>query len=109
VQVSEVDSQYRRRIQAAQVHSYFYGGPPYSHGALSPHSMSIKFEFLKIYRFGEGNGPFFSDPIVADQAVTGRQSSMRLAQRCPSGLLPSSATRSWWRLTQAFLDRVRCS
>lgn len=53
-QVSDLDLAYQRRNHSRQIHSYFYGGPAYSLGKLSPHSIHVKFEDLKIYRVGEG-------------------------------------------------------
>ena len=53
--VADLDTAYRRRIRDKQLKSYFYGGPPLSHGALNPHKVQIPFEFLKVYRVGEGS------------------------------------------------------
>lgn len=53
VQASGLDNAAKRRLQAAQIHSYFYGGPSVSFGALAPHSMSIPFPVLSINRVGE--------------------------------------------------------
>lgn len=52
-QASGLDNAAKRRLQAAQIHSYFYGGPSVSFGALAPHSMSIPFPVLSINRVGE--------------------------------------------------------
>lgn len=52
-QASGLDTNAKRRLQAAQIHSYFYGGPSVSFGALAPHSMSIPFPILSINRVGE--------------------------------------------------------
>jgi polyribonucleotide 5'-hydroxyl-kinase len=37
-----------------QLHSYFYGGPALSHGVLAPHSITVGFDYLTIFRIGEG-------------------------------------------------------
>ena len=47
------DSAYKRRLQSAQIRSYFYGGPSISLGSLSPHSMSIRFDVLSLNRVGD--------------------------------------------------------
>jgi hypothetical protein len=52
-QASGLDSNAKRRLQASQIRSYFYGGPSVSFGALAPHSMSIPFPILSINRIGE--------------------------------------------------------
>lgn len=55
---SDVDVAYRRRLQASQVRSYFYGGPALSQGQLSPFTIVVKFDDLKIYRVGSGASRF---------------------------------------------------
>ena len=65
----ELDHQYRTRVIAAQIRHYFYGssldvppgvalgslgGEATVDATLSPYSASLKFDELKIYRFGAG-------------------------------------------------------
>lgn len=53
MQASAPEAAYKRRLQAAQIRSYFYGGPSISLGSLAPHSMSIRFDVLSCNRVGE--------------------------------------------------------
>lgn len=50
---SPAEASYKRRLQAAQIRSYFYGGPSISLGSLAPHSMSIRYDVLSCNRVGE--------------------------------------------------------
>ncbi|GAA5954171.1 hypothetical protein JCM3765_005311 [Sporobolomyces pararoseus] len=44
------------RIQSSQIRSYFYGGPALTQGVLSPFSIIVKFEDVRICRVGEAAG-----------------------------------------------------
>ncbi|GAA96735.1 uncharacterized protein L969DRAFT_54405 [Mixia osmundae IAM 14324] len=67
--VSDIDNAYRRRLRAKQIHSYFYGGPTVSCGALSPHNASILFDYLKVYRIGaDFAAPSSALPLGQDMA-----------------------------------------
>ncbi|KDE02495.1 hypothetical protein MVLG_06947 [Microbotryum lychnidis-dioicae p1A1 Lamole] len=50
---SAPDEALRRRIKDAQIRSYFYGGPALTTGVLSPFSIIVKFEDLRIVQIGE--------------------------------------------------------
>lgn len=67
-QVVDLDRAHRIRSQALQIKSYFYGDPPSLPSisalsgvtamnplALSPHSTTVRFEDLSIWRVGEGS------------------------------------------------------
>lgn len=41
-------------MKDAQIRSYFYGGPSFTQGVLSPFSIIVKFDDLRIVRVGEG-------------------------------------------------------
>ncbi|SCV66899.1 BQ2448_5545 [Microbotryum intermedium] len=50
---SEPDEALQRRIKDAQIRSYFYGGPALTTGVLSPFSIIVKFDDLRIVQIGE--------------------------------------------------------
>lgn len=73
-QSSGLDSQAKRRLQAAQIRSYFYGGPAVSFGALAPHSMSIPFPILSMNRVGEDSFvPLSALPIGHTRSIKDTQ------------------------------------
>lgn len=53
---SDLDLATLSRIQSAQIKSYFYGGPALSQGVLSPFSIIVKFDDVRICRVGEAAG-----------------------------------------------------
>ncbi|GAA6009077.1 hypothetical protein JCM11491_005739 [Sporobolomyces phaffii] len=53
---SDLDLSTLSRIQASQIRSYFYGGPALTQGVLSPFSIIVKFEDVRICRVGEAAG-----------------------------------------------------
>lgn len=66
----DLDAPYRKMLSEQQIHSYFYGGPAYSVPSLSPHSYSISFDILKVYRLvAQFQAPQSALPIGADQSV----------------------------------------
>lgn len=59
-----VDAAYRRRLQASQIRSYFYGGPSISLGPLTPHSISVPLRIITIDRVGDDSSvPLSALPI----------------------------------------------
>ena len=54
LQAAEDDESYHNRVKDAQIRSYFYGGPAFTQGVLSPFSIIVKFDDLRIVRVGEG-------------------------------------------------------
>ncbi|GAA5880890.1 hypothetical protein JCM16303_005164 [Sporobolomyces ruberrimus] len=53
---SDLDLSTLSRIQSSQIRSYFYGGPALTQGVLSPFSIIVKFEDVRICRVGEAAG-----------------------------------------------------
>ncbi|GAA5878021.1 hypothetical protein JCM1840_001719 [Sporobolomyces johnsonii] len=53
---SDLDLATLSRIQSSQIRSYFYGGPALTQGVLSPFSIIVKFEDVRICRVGEAAG-----------------------------------------------------
>lgn len=63
-------------MQAAQIRSYFYGGPGLSLGSLTPHSMSIRFGVLSVNRVGDDSAslaPMSALPIGHTRTVKDTQ------------------------------------
>lgn len=71
LQVVELDEQYRNRIKSQQTKTYFYGEPPLPSSLielpgrmvameanLHPHSFTVSWDDLEIYRIGEGKPRF---------------------------------------------------
>lgn len=67
LEVVELDEQYRNRIKSQQTKTYFYGEPPLPSSLtelpgrtvameanLHPHSFTVSWDDLEIYRIGEG-------------------------------------------------------
>lgn len=69
-QATDMDHNYRRRIEACQIKSYFYGGPALSQGQLSPFTIVVKFEDLAIYRTGDGTSSHLVNPFFLPFHVT---------------------------------------
>ncbi|GAA5899735.1 cleavage polyadenylation factor subunit CLP1 [Sporobolomyces salmoneus] len=53
---SDLDLSTLSRIQSSQIRSYFYGGPALTQGVLSPFSIIVKFDDVRICRVGEAAG-----------------------------------------------------
>ncbi|KAK4057354.1 Cleavage polyadenylation factor subunit clp1 [Microbotryomycetes sp. JL221] len=70
---SEADDSLAKRVKDAQIRSYFYGGPALTAGVLSPFSIIVKFDDLKIFRVGESSETMAPDsalPIGAGRTVS---------------------------------------
>ncbi|KAI5480267.1 pre-mRNA cleavage complex II Clp1 [Pseudohyphozyma bogoriensis] len=69
---SDSDLPYQVRLKDAQIRSYFYGGPALTQGVLSPFSIIVKFDDLKIFRVGEAaetQAPSTALPLGFSRAV----------------------------------------
>ncbi|KAK4052851.1 Cleavage polyadenylation factor subunit clp1 [Microbotryomycetes sp. JL201] len=70
---SDADEALVKRVRHAQTRSYFYGGPALTAGVLSPFSIIVKFDDLKVFRVGESAETMAPDsalPIGAGRTVS---------------------------------------
>lgn len=85
---AEDDSAYHSRVKDAQIRSYFYGGPSFTQGVLSPFSIIVKFDDLRIVRVGEGAPSLLLTMLLARRV--GALTSLSFVEQRPT---PSRPTR----------------
>ncbi|KAI8452156.1 Pre-mRNA cleavage complex II protein Clp1-domain-containing protein [Phakopsora pachyrhizi] len=68
---TDLDLNYRKRLESNQIRSYFYGGPSLSQGQLSPFTIVVKFDDLSIFRIGgdEAQVPSSALPLGATSSL----------------------------------------
>ncbi|CAH7685395.1 hypothetical protein PPACK8108_LOCUS19910 [Phakopsora pachyrhizi] len=67
---TDLDLNYRKRLESNQIRSYFYGGPSLSQGQLSPFTIVVKFDDLSIFRIGgDAQVPSSALPLGATSSL----------------------------------------